>query len=326
MDEIAEPTVVYDLRKSRRDLKGRDGCNVRAAVRVDTHVARAVPATCRKAPHRGFAGVAHSQSCADRRAGRLARQCASRPRAVSRLLSSASREQFLQWPVTRSAMDSPLPQPEQQARRPAPPLQSPTEQVRPRCVVSHTTRGALRLRPASWPLRTRRRETSDDGDAPSLQSGSKAQLDEQFAEFARRQNLEVTRYLSSANYFAITGPRGRLGFRRGEDRKSSDLVHGNNALVLLGISPAKAQRRKEDLQPQTVLVCTALRLRVKPIFLLRLVCFFMTTTVVKHVDTLAHAVVNAIGIEPVLRQQQLCVTMRDEAIRNAHTDHAHLIL
>src|ERR1051325_8260491 len=88
------------------------------------------------------------------------------------------------------------------------------------------------------------------------------------------------------------------------------------------------RRRKDARKPSSPngSYLPVLRLCGKPIFLLRLVCFFMTTTVVKHVDTLAHAVVNAIGIEPVLRQQQLCVTMRDEAIRNAHTDHAHLIL
>src|ERR1051325_4588503 len=111
------------------------------------------------------------------------------------------------------------------------------------------TPGARRPHRASLPLRKPHPETSDGGDELSPRSRSKAQPDVRIAEFVRRQSLEVTRVLSSSNTFAITGPRGRLGFRRGEDRKSSDLVHENNALVLpkaernISRKGAKTQRK-----------------------------------------------------------------------------------
>src|SRR6185503_2243623 len=53
-------------------------------------------------------------------------------------------------------------------------------------------------------------------------------------------------------------------------------------------------------------------------------CF--CSTVVQHVNTLFHASVNPICIEPILGQKEFGIAMRDQAIRDAHPHDPDFIL
>lgn len=94
-----------------------------------------------------------------------------------------------------------------------------------------------------------------------------------------------------------------ISVQLGEVQKTSVLVHGNNAVVCLTAKSA-------DYLCNLWLNSAA----------------GLGATVVKYLDALSDAVVNAVSVESILREEQFRVTMRDETIRNSHSDHAHFIL
>jgi len=49
-------------------------------------------------------------------------------------------------------------------------------------------------------------------------------------------------------------------------------------------------------------------------------------TIVKHFNALSYAVVDSVFVQSVLREQQFCVTMGDEPVRNPHANDANFVL
>ena len=62
------------------------------------------------------------------------------------------------------------------------------------------------------------------------------------------------------------------------------------------------------------------------LILSRLDALWMSATFVQNVDALLDAVVDSVGVQAVLCQQQFCVAVRDEPIGNSHAHHANLVL
>src|ERR1700754_368006 len=115
--------------------------------------------------------------------------------------------------------------------------------------------------------------------------------------------------------FANTRP---LAYRRfygdlaeDKERKPSDLVHENDALVFRQDYRIHRPRKDNHVNSEILSTKNAAGLRA---------------TFVKNFYTLFHAIVNSVSVETVLRQQQLRVAVRDQPVGNAHSHDANLVL